>query len=221
MYLCYAGYKMTSFCLTGHLTQYDIPDGTSELRVYNYSGTSLIVPPSVTMLFCITNRHLTELIVPPSVNTLCCFDNQLTELIVPSSVTSLNCSGNQLTKLIVPPFVIDLDCSDNQLKELIVPPSVTFLNCSDNQLTELIAPSVTFLNCFNNTFSKEILLIRGKVSAIRKRIAVRKAVRRMRKQFYRRKKNVLNEITSRPSGTVGTWDIGGNIFQENMKEAFK
>ena len=143
-------------------------------------------------------------------------------LIVPLSVTKLLCFNNQLTELIVPPSVTLLDCSDNQLTELIVPPSVTYLNCFNNQLTELIVPpSVTRLFCSGNIYPKDILLIRGKLSPIRKRIAVRKAVRRMRKQFYRHKENVLNEITSRPSGTVGAWDIGGNTFQENMEEALK
>ena len=232
-------YQMVRYTLTGDLTEDNIPKGTISLRVYNYSRTSLIVPPSVIRLDCDNNQlteliippsvtklhcsrnQLTELILPPSVTELYCVHNRLMELIVPQSVTKLYCSYNQLTELIVPPLVISLGCSHNQLTELIVPPSVTDMYCGGNQLTELIVPpSVTDLYCHNNTFSEEILLLRGKLSPTRKRIAVRKAVRRMRKQFYRRKENVMNEVTSRPSGTVGAWDIGGNIFQENM-EAFE
>ena len=168
---------------------------TTVLYVDNYSGTSLIVPPSVTKLDCSCN-DLTELI---SVTKLSCENN---ELIVSLQVTWLNCSDNEFTELIVPSTVTWLNCSYNQLTELIIPPTVTTLYWSGNQLT------------------KRLLLIRGKLSPIRKRIAVRKAVRRMRKQFYRRKENVLHEITSRPSGTVGAWDKGGNIYQEKMEEAF-
>ena len=183
MYLCYVEHKMTKYTLTGDLTEDDIPKGTMVLTVLNYSRTSLVVPSSVTEVFC---------------------------------------SNNQLTELILPPLVIELDCSNNQLTELILPPSVTELDFDNNQLTELIlAASLERLYCKNNIYPEEILLIRGKLSPIRKRIAVRKAVCRMKKQFYRRKENVLNEITSRPSGTVGAWDIGGNLFQENMEEAFK
>ena len=153
-----------------------------------------------------------------------CSNNLLTELIVPPSVTDLYCGNNHLTELIVPPSVTELDCSNNQLTELIVSPSVTRLDCSHNQLTELIVTaSVSVPTCPapETIYPEEILLIRGNISPIRKRIAVRKAVGRMRKQFYRRKENVLNEITSRPSCSVGTWDKGGNLFQENMEEAFK
>ena len=192
---------MTRYTLTCAFTEDHIPFGTTVLHILDYWRTSLVVPPSVTDLYCYDN-HLRELIVPPSVTTLDCYNNELTELIVPPSVTKMYCGNNQLT-------------------ELIVPPSVTTLYCDNNQLTELIVPSLTKVYCENNIYPEEILLIRGRLSHIRKRIAVRKAIRRMRKQFYRRKENVLNEITSRPSSTVGAWDKGGKLFQDNMEEALK
>ena len=97
---------MPRYTLTGDLTKDDIADETTELLVRNYSRSSLVVPSSVTILYC--------------------FNNQLTELILPSSLTELR------------------------------------------------------LNCSGNIYPREILLIRGKVSLIRKRMAVRK----MRKNSF-------------------------------------
>ena len=74
---------MTIYTLIGHLTEDDIPDGTTELRVYNYSRTSLIIPPSLTKLYCDYNM-LTVLVLPPSLTKLNCSNNHLTRINCPT-----------------------------------------------------------------------------------------------------------------------------------------
>ena len=104
---------------------------------------------------------------------------------------------------------------------LIVPAGVIHLDCSYNQLTELIVPEgVTRLYCHNNIYPKDILLIRGKLSHIRKNIAVRKAISRMRKPVFQRHKDIFDQITHRPAGIVGIWDLGGYHFQKGVEEVY-
>ena len=125
------------------------------------------------------------------------------------------------TPLVVPAGVIRLDCSDNQLTELIVPKSVFGLYCDNNQLIELIVPEgVVDLDCDNNIYPNELLLIRGELSHIRKNIAVRKAISRMRKPVFQRHKDIFDQITHRPAGIVGTWDLGGYHFQKGVEEVY-
>ncbi len=117
--------------------------------------TNLLLPSSLSTLYCSYN-YLTSLQLPPTgLSVLECEVNELTTLpSLPSNLWRLVCGGNHLTSLPALPQSLNfLGCSNNDLTNLpSLPANLTTLYCDANNLTGLpsLPANLTWLYCSNN-----------------------------------------------------------------------
>lgn len=218
-----------SFTLTGVMEISDIPPDTTVILVTDYIHKKVDLrnqsfSSNILAIHC-SDNNLTELNISTcsQLTELYCSRNNLTELDLTMchELDYIWCNNNKLTELDLTRCckLTELWCASNELIEINLSgcPSITEAWCSYNQLMRVNVngcKNLRYMICEDGQFSLNELKINNDLNPIRKKIAVRKSIARMRKAWYERRRCVLCSVDSRPSGVVGEWDQGGICFQE-------
>ena len=221
-------------CIDSSIDELIMPDSITNAHCNGCRIKRLVVSKSIEYLSCENNR-LSELDLSGcySLKIIKCANNMLTSLVcharyiycsnnmlktldVPHNAIDLTCTHNMLRLLDLPYGITNLKCDHNRISQINIPYSVSYMTCTNNRLTELDIPKdskLFILHAWSNLVSESELIRNATLSRIRRSIAVRKAIVRMRKAWYDRRYTLMCSIDSRPCGVVAPWDRGGMHFQ--------